>query len=145
MTYVTRKYVDILGSWKKKYVPLGCFLCKKITKKHFVRLKTCYMSHKPFLLIHLVLITRLVAKNTSVKNVTWGTDADLRWAHATHIHKSFDCANFTYLLKGEIIKYGLNSFYNWREGCLLIKNVWLNKHMFYDAKQPTVCLAISTA
>ena len=34
MTYVTKKFVDTFGSWKK-HVSLGRFLCKKITKKSF--------------------------------------------------------------------------------------------------------------
>ena len=40
---VRNKYVDTLGSWKKTRVRVAYFLCKKITKKQFFKLKTINM------------------------------------------------------------------------------------------------------
>ena len=41
MICVIKKYVDTFWYWKKKQVLLlCCFLCKKITKKHFFQSKT---------------------------------------------------------------------------------------------------------
>lgn len=40
MLCVKQKYADNLGSQKKKkYVLAGCFLCKKISRKHFIQHK----------------------------------------------------------------------------------------------------------
>ena len=52
MTCVGKKYVHAVGSSKKNHVPLGCFMCKKITRR----------------LGYLVLIMRLGAKIISAKN-----------------------------------------------------------------------------
>lgn len=43
MACATKNYLDNLGSWKKTHVSLGYFLCKKITRKQFVQLKTIEM------------------------------------------------------------------------------------------------------
>ena len=62
--------------------------------------------------------------------------------------KSFVYVNFSYLLDGDVIKYGFDSFYNC-SGCTLNKNLSLNKHRFnsgqkylprgmVNIKQPTV-------
>ena len=42
MTHVTKKYVYT----KNTHVSLGCFLCKNITRKYFIRLKTFYIMER---------------------------------------------------------------------------------------------------
>ena len=42
MIHVTKKYVYT----KNAHVSLGCFLCKNITRKNFIRLKTFYIMER---------------------------------------------------------------------------------------------------
>ena len=70
-----KTYLDVLGSWKKTHVAVGCFLWKKIFKKHFVQLKAINVIDRKliFPLGYLVLIMRLGARCTIVKIATRGT------------------------------------------------------------------------
>ena len=74
------------------HVLVGCFLCKKITKKHFAQLKTIDIIDRkiaPFLLGYLTLITHLGTGSIFVRTATRRTGTNLRWAHETHAKTLF--------------------------------------------------------
>lgn len=83
---VRNKYVDTLGSWKKTRVRVAYFLCKKITKKQFFKLKTInMMGRKTTLFLRLSSTYYVIGrKKHTCKKVTLGSVSDSRWAYATH-------------------------------------------------------------
>lgn len=147
MKCITKECVVSHGCLKKTHVPLGCMLWKKITKKHFVQLKTTeMMGRKTILLIRLFSgyyqfgCRKYICKKCCMRN-------KFRFAMGIcNTCKGFVCINLYYLLEGHVIEYGLDAFYNCKD-CLLNKNISLKKHIlkgaesiFQDIKQSLVHL-----
>ena len=121
MIRVTKKYADVLVSWKKAYVPLACFLCKYFTKKHFVLLKTnAMMGRKTTLSFRLSSIYYLLGCEMHICKKCYMSNRLKFMGSIYNPCKDLVCVNLSYLLKQSIIKYGVYSFYN-RRGSFLNK------------------------
>ena len=134
MTYVTRAYRDQMCSWKREAIPHACLLCKKYMRKHFVQLKTIdFNGRRIFLMLRLRSTyyafgcKKYICKKCHLGNL-YGCNGGT--CVACNKKKFVD---FSILLEGDVIRYGLNSFYYCNK-CLADKNVSMNEKRF-DVRQ----------
>ena len=121
--------------WKREAIFHACLLCKKYTRKHFVQLKTIDFNGRriPLMLkltsTHYALgCKKYVCKKCHLRNL-YGCTAGTCVA----CKNLFFFVDFSMLLEGDVIRYGLDSFYYCNE-CLADKNVSMNENRF-DVKQ----------
>ena len=121
-------------SWEKEAMPHACFLCKKYTRKHFVQLKTIDFNVKCIPLMLRLTSTyyafgckKCIYKKCLLRNLYGCT------AGTCEACKKIFFVDFSMLLEGDVIRYGLDSFYYCNK-CLADKNVSMNEKRF-DVKQ----------
>ena len=81
----------------------------------------------------------LSVKSTPVKNVTLEIYTGAPLEHAWNV-KFFFYIDFSMLLEGDVIRYGLDSFYYYNK-CLADKNVSMNEKRF-DVKQKYISMSM---
>ena len=134
MTYVTKAYRDQMCSRKREAIPPACFLCKKYTRKHFIQLKTIDFNDRRIPLMFRLTSTyyafgckKYICRKCHLRNL-YGCTAGT-WVAS----KKLFFVDFSMLLEGGVIGYGLDSSYYCNK-CLADKNVSLNEKRF-DVKE----------
>lgn len=130
MTFVSKKYVNCMEEWKATKLPHECFLCKKITKNHFIKLKSVdLMGYKTPRSVKMTNsyyafgCKKRICKRCFRRNMAGCTVGTCR------VCKNFMSIKFSYLEQGDPVKYGLDVFNTCQE-CLRDKNVSLREDRF---------------
>ena len=66
MTYVIKKHVDKIGSWKKTHLPLGCFLCKMLPTSTLFRKTTLSLKLSSTYYLFVSIAECLLNSNISI-------------------------------------------------------------------------------